>query len=90
MNPCIKTGAHVYLAPYGEYAYGDAFLMGGVYLFRIVARSRDPIFPYRHFTVHSAEATSYLSFKDGNVETILALEVTSHSYYGETIPEVIS
>lgn len=22
---CVKTGCHIYLEPYGEYAYGDAF-----------------------------------------------------------------
>lgn len=39
MNPCIKTGAVVFLEPTGQYARCDAFLTGSCYYFRITTAS---------------------------------------------------
>jgi hypothetical protein len=56
---CIKTGAHVYLAEYGEYIVTDLMLTGDVYHFDVVSPahvSRTPHsgYPTRpHLTVHS-------------------------------------
>lgn len=48
---CTKTGCHIFISPYGEYAYGDAFELEGVAYFRIVQRARSPIFPVLHYTI---------------------------------------
>lgn len=49
---CIKTGAHVYLDPYDEWAYGDAFQLGDHTYFRLYAKDFKPIRPVKHFTVY--------------------------------------
>ncbi len=58
---CIKTGCHIFLEEYQEYAYGDAFELAldindgeyeeKVLFFRLCARSRKPIRPIEHFIV---------------------------------------
>lgn len=34
MNPCIKTGADVFLTSHGSFYHGDLYHMEGVYVFR--------------------------------------------------------
>jgi len=48
---CTKTGCHIYIWPYQEYAYGDAFEIGPTAYFRLVQRSFTPLFPMIHYTV---------------------------------------
>lgn len=40
---CTKTGAQIYIEPYCEFAWCDAFETNGVAYFRIVQRSRKPL-----------------------------------------------
>jgi hypothetical protein len=49
--PCTKTGCHILIEPYNEYAYGDAFELDGVAYFRLVQRSHSAIFSVLHYTV---------------------------------------
>lgn len=48
---CIKTGAHIFLRPYGAYALCDAFLINGSYIFRVVHFGYESIRPEVHFAV---------------------------------------
>jgi hypothetical protein len=48
---CIKTGAQIYLEEYGEYAICDTFEDKGVFLFRIVDTSNEPMRAYLHSIV---------------------------------------
>jgi len=89
---CIKTGCHVYLPHYNEWAYGDAFeleLSGGpgelvyVYVFRLCARELKPLRPVKHFTIHNIQhwfdedRTSQIINS-----TLIATSVTDHGYEG--------
>lgn len=92
---CIKTGCHILLVEYDEYAYGDAFQMvvdGGpgnlsfVYFFRLCERSHKPIRDVLHFTVH--EITHW--FDDEHTgqaqnSTLIAESVTNLGYDGEPL-----
>lgn len=40
---CIKTGCHVYIEPYGEFAYGDAYQFGDTFVFLLVQVNRAQI-----------------------------------------------
>jgi len=49
---CIKTGCQIFIAPYQEFAYGDAFRVGNVYVFRLCERGFAHITgPLKHFTI---------------------------------------
>lgn len=52
---CQKTGFHAYLAPYGMWAYGDAFELFGVTYFRICEISMKPLRNVKHYTVQDWE-----------------------------------
>jgi hypothetical protein len=49
---CVKTGCHIYLAEYREWAYGDAFEVDDVAIFHIVERGFEPLREVKHFTIH--------------------------------------
>ena len=75
---CIKTGAHVFLEEYDEWAYGDMHIVGSVYVFRVAQVEFGPIYSVMHFTVHSIANW----FKDQPYGTIIATSVTDHGYDG--------
>lgn len=88
MLDCIKTGCHVFLSEYGEYAYGDAFRIandgGYTYVFRLCERSHKPIrTDTLHFIVHRVahwfddERTS-----QSINSTMIAEDVTDNGYHG--------
>lgn len=77
---CLKTGCHIYLEQYHEYAYGDAFVYGaGVYLFRLVTVDREPVAPTLHFTVY--EIADWFD-KGRSNSTLIAVNTRNHGYEG--------
>lgn len=90
MSNCIKTGCHVFLEPYCEYAYGDAFEEEGMLVLRLAARSLYPINGNKviHFTIRDwsswfdADKTSM----DQN-STLLSSPTfwTGHGYEGKSL-----
>lgn len=82
---CTKTGCHVHVAEYGEYAYGDAFEIAGVAVFRIVQRSRRPLQSKLHYTV--AEIGEWFDKDSSTVRTstLIAKRFNNHGYDGRDI-----
>lgn len=85
MMACVKTGAHIYLEPYGEYAYGDAFEVDQIAYFRIVETRRSPIRPKLHYTVQFFE--NWFDQHSGGVSTLITKSETfiNHGYDGKEI-----
>jgi hypothetical protein len=89
---CIRTGCLAYVAPYGEWVYGDAYEVDGALIIRCAGHDRDPsgFGSRRHFTVHDFE---HWFDKDSTaISTLVAPEraYTSHGYEGEPIGESAS
>ena len=76
---CTKTGCHVLIDPYGEYAHGDAFELGDIAYFRIVRRSRKPMKDVIHYTIRDYDAWFD---KNGDVSTLITDDWISHGYDG--------
>lgn len=80
---CVKTGCHIYIIPYGLFAYGDAHQVGvgGDFFFRLVDTDTGPLNPFLHY-----EVNEYDSWWDKNkaVSTLVAarLNVISYGYEG--------
>lgn len=85
---CIKTGAHVYLEQYNEWAYGDMHEFEhvdregcsciSVYILRVAQREFQPIIPVKHFTFLTIEG----DWQDKPYGTILSLAAINHGYEG--------
>lgn len=92
---CIKTGCHIWLEEYREWAYGDAFELaidGGpgnlsyVYFFHLCARSHTPIRPVKHFTVGTIDHWFDDSrTSDDHNSTLVSRFVINHGYEGVPI-----
>ena len=82
---CVKTGCHIYLAEYNQYAYGDAHEYNGVYVFRLVGGpSFDPLATRLHFTVIESKEWFDKYTTDGN-STLISTSVQPHGYEGVPI-----
>ncbi len=77
---CTKTGCHVYLPEYQEWAYGDAFEYNGVAYFRFVSRERTPICKVKHYTI--TIESEFDKPTDGNCQTVIASTFVNHGYEG--------
>lgn len=82
---CIKTGAVIWLKEYGEWAYGDAYKEGLIYVFRIVWQGFEPPFNQtrKHFSVPAVNHW----FDQGKStpalpSTLIAMAVTEHGENG--------
>lgn len=94
---CTRTGAHIYLWQYGEFAYCDAFEVkgnwddtkgsGDVAYFRIVQTSHQPLRPLVHYIVHDVDNW----FKDFPTSTLItkADGFSNLGYDGRPIKEVL-
>ena len=80
--PCIKTGAHVYLEEYDEYAYGDMHLIAGNYVFRTVQVDRLHLRELLHYKIRMIAAF----WRDVPVGTIIATAVVDYGYDGIALP----
>lgn len=78
---CIKTGCHVFIEPYGEYAYGDAYEVAAVRYFRLVQRSRKPLAPTLHFTIHSFHDWFDKDCAE-HISTLITTQSRNHGYHG--------
>lgn len=80
---CVRTGCHIYIEPYSEFAYGDAFEVSGpVHYFRLVQRSFTPLIPRLHFTVHSYESWFDMH---SEISTLISTDTINHGYDGKPI-----
>lgn len=76
---CIKTGAHVYLEQYNEWAYGDVHLFGTAHILRVAQiEIAQPIYSHKHFTFHDVS----VKWNDKPYGTIVSLSATNHGYEG--------
>lgn len=98
---CIKTGAHVYLADYGEWIYGDAFLIEGTFILNTnVPPSRKAFRDLVHYSVasnpqqlcfgtdHSADAGIKVLQENGGVLIVPFDQVIEHGYEGIPVQEI--
>jgi hypothetical protein len=53
---CVKTGCHIYIIPYGTFAYGDAHEVDDVYFFRLVETKNTPTAEVIHFEVNGYDS----------------------------------
>lgn len=83
---CEKTGCHIFIMPYQEYAYGDAHTdtYGEVYVFRLVARSFTPLQDVLHYKVMDFDEWWD---KDKEVSTLLVpnIRVVNLGYEGKPL-----
>lgn len=87
---CVKTGCHIYIIPYGTFAYGDAHEVGGAYFFRLVQISSWPLANKIHYEINNFDSwwgkehhSSSPNIK-GPVSTLVARaeDVLSYGYDG--------
>lgn len=89
---CVKTGCHIYIIPYGAFAYGDAHEVDGVYFFRLVEVKTSPTGEVIHY-----EVNNYDSWWDKDIAADIAwrpatlvakgADVLSYGYEGRHIIE---
>lgn len=53
---CVKTGADIYIIPYGEFAHCDAHECNGAFFFRISHVSRSPTGSVIHYEVNNVDS----------------------------------
>lgn len=84
---CVKTGCHIYIIPYGEYAYGDAHEVDGVYFFRLVETSDKPTGPVIHYELNGYDTWWDKSADHHRVSTLVAMgrDVLSYGYEGRPL-----
>lgn len=85
---CTRTGAHIFLAEYGKYAYCDAFEVGPVAYFRIVQTGRRPLDHFLHYTVTRID--NWWDRHDSRISTLITREggFINHGYSGIECPPV--
>lgn len=85
---CTRTGAHIFLAEYGRYAYCDAFEVGPVAYFRIVQTGRRPLDHFLHYTVTRID--NWWDRHDSRISTLITREAgfINHGYEGIVCPPV--
>jgi hypothetical protein len=83
---CIKTGCHIHIEPYGEFAYGDAYRLGDTLVFRLVKVSRTQI---RDELIHAIVKDVDVWFDKGAMEkdpsvnsTLISRSATLFGYEG--------
>ena len=84
---CIKTGAHVFLEEYGEFAYGDMHQFNGTYILRKAGQGPKPIngLDLIHFQVFNVEV-----IWDGSPYGVIVCSgVMDHGYDGKKIKDVL-
>ena len=83
---CIKTGCHIFLPQYGEFAYGDAHEFDGVFVFRLVGGpSRSPLASTLHFTV--PDISEWFNRHSPEMSTLIASCVENHGYEGKPLAQ---
>jgi len=82
---CIKTGAHIYIAQYGEFAICDVFELQGVNLFRIAGTSREPMRDVIHFNVVDVAQWFDREATDGRDSTMISACAANFGYDGKAV-----
>lgn len=85
---CVKTGCHIYLIPYGEFAYGDAHEVDGVFFFRLVEVQSIPTGPVIHYEVNGFDSWWDKSDNMGHCPSTLIAkgsDVLSYGYEGRPV-----
>lgn len=87
---CVKTGCHIYIIPYGTYAYGDAHQVGDVFFFRLVLTTDDPPPHVLHYEVNGFDSWWDRGQESGaHPSTLIAhvADVIPYGYDGRDINE---
>lgn len=86
---CVKTGCHIYIIPYGAFAYGDAHEVDGVYFFRLVERAPVPTGPVIHYEVNNFDTWWDQSDDPHRPSTLVArgMDVISYGYEGRALSD---
>ena len=85
---CTKTGCHIKIAEYNEFAYGDAFEVNGVAIFRIVDRSHSgPMLSAIHYTVHRVDEWFDKDNPTANNSTLITGSFENHGYEGKAVDQ---
>ena len=82
---CIKTGAHIYIAQYGEFAICDVLELKGVNLFRIAGTSREPMRDVIHFNVVDVAQWFDREATDGRGSTMTSACAENFGYDGKAV-----
>lgn len=88
---CERTGAHIWIEPYGEWAVCDLFREGVIWVARISAVAFDPMRTYNNGDVLNADAwfdrEKMAQLGRGLVVSTLIMPSTQFAYHGyEGIP----
>lgn len=92
---CVKTGCHIYLIPYGTFAYGDAHEVAGALFFRLVSVLDQPLSNVLHYEINNFDSWWGKEFHSGvaNItgptSTLVcdSADVISYGYDGRDIRE---
>lgn len=96
ITECVKTGAHIYVEQYGEWAYGDMHKLGSVYIMRVCQIHHKPLRQKRHYTVGNVgawfdrpkeDAPSHQVHQPNSTLLIDARFIEEHGYEGKDDPE---
>lgn len=85
---CMKTGCHIWIENYGEWGYGDAHHIRGLWVFRLVATSFEPMNARCHYTVTEIEDwfdRERMEITGRAISTLFAAKVKDHGYEGREI-----
>lgn len=87
---CIKTGAQIYIVPFGVWCICDAFEVADAIYFRIAGESDVPERDALHFEVGNYE-NWWDRHAEGRCSTMICntSEVVSHGYDGDPITNLI-
>ena len=86
---CVKTGCHIYIIPYGTFAYGDAHEVAGAMFFRLVQEGDKPLFPSLHYEINNYDSwwEKTLTNSKSSVLICNSADVLSYGYEGRDIRE---
>jgi|DEB0MinimDraft_12_1074336.scaffolds.fasta_scaffold07182_6 hypothetical protein len=79
---CTKTGCHIFISDYDEWAYGDAFEGNGLALFRLVVTDRKPLRDVVHYTVFTCDVWFERDNPEQPTSTLISANFINHGYKG--------
>jgi len=91
MLDCIKTGAYCYVEEYGEYVYGDLFLLGQYYVIRVCAIDHKPINDMTPINAKMVQVYNWFDKEKTSQQqnsTVIGAYLSNFSYTGIPVSEV--
>lgn len=84
---CVKTGAHVFLEEYHEFAYGDMHEFFGCHILRVSSRGPEP--QNGSDKVHFQVMSIMEQWNDKPYGTIVCAGINNFGYDGQPIKQVL-